>query len=169
MKKSFLLILAIICLLGTNDVHARYRAAISGQIIDAQNNPVSGAKIRISNNWMVEEIMSDHEGQFYSHLLDEGGYWVDILTNGKIVKSRRIIISRTNRVKRYYNFRVYENAASVHHEDRDPYFRPYSQKVKDQPVKWNYLSGPNGPSFWVNNGKNAKTGQFVEIVKSDRK
>ena len=169
MKKSFLLILAFICLLSLADAQARYRASISGQIVDAQNAPVPGAKIRISNNWTVEELMSDHEGQFYSHLLDEGGYWVDILTNGKIIKSRRIIISPTDRVRRYYNFRVYENAASVHHEDRDPYFRPYSQKVKDQPVKWNYLSGPNGPSFWVNNGKRATPGQSVEIVKSDRK
>ena len=169
MKKSFLLVLAIICLSSTIDAQARYRAAISGQIVDAQNNPIPGAKIRISNNWMVEEIMSDHEGQYFSHLLDEGGYWVAILADGKCIKSRRIIISPTDRVKRYYNFRVYENAASVHHEDRDPYFRPYSQKVKDQPVKWNYLTEPNGPSFWVNNGQKAITGMGIDSVKSEKK
>ncbi len=166
MKKSFLLILAIICLSSTIDAQTRYRAAISGQIVDAQNNPIPGAKIRISNNWMVEEIMSDHEGQFFSHLLDEGGYWVDVLTDGKCKKSRRIIISPTDRVKWYYNFRVYENAASVHHEDRDPYFRPYSQKVKDQPVKWNYISGPNGPSFWVNKGNKTSSSLSTDSLKS---
>jgi len=131
-------------LLSANISFAQYSAMISGRIIDGKNKPIPGAKIKVSNKHTVDEYTSDQDGIYYTRLLEEGGYWIDVYANGKCFKTKKIFISSTDRTRKYYNFRVEGNKLSSHTEEKDPYFTEYLKSVRDAPVKWNLVDGPNG-------------------------
>ena len=130
--KNCTLLFTIIALMFTCNISYAQNSILEGKIVDENNKPLPGAVIRLSKqNQLVQEIRADADGLYYSKLLDEGSYHVDIYSDGKYLKAKKLFIGTTSGNKKYYIIKVSQDKVVIDKVDEDPAPKVKLSKIRD--------------------------------------
>ena len=118
----------------TGNISFAQNSILAGKIVDENNKPISGAVIRVSkHNALIQELWADEDGLYYSRLLDEGSYYVDIYTGGKYLKAKKLFIGTSSSgSKKYYIIRVSDDKVVIDKVDDDPSIKVKLGKIEDR-------------------------------------
>ena len=121
MKNGTLYILLLLLTLTIQNSFAQ-NSIFAGKITDENNRPIAGARIKVSQTGnAIDEIMSDGKGLYYSQLLPQGNYNIDVRANGKYLKARKVYLDCRDDIKWFYNLKMAENELEVTITRRDPF------------------------------------------------
>ena len=130
--KNCTLLFTIVALMFIGNISYAQNSILAGKIVDENNKPLPGAVIRLSKqNQLVQEIRADADGLYYSKLLDEGSYHVDIYSDGKYLKAKKLFIGTTSGNKKYYIIKVSQDKVVIDKVDEDPAPKVKLSKIRD--------------------------------------
>ncbi len=134
MKKPVSYIFLFLLLLAGNFSIAQ-NSIFAGKIVDEYNKPVPGARIKVSQAGnLLDEVLADKDGLYYTKLLPQGNYNIDIRANGKFIKAGKVHLKVTDNIKWYYNLRMTENKVEVIITAHDPFIQTKLSKLEEQPI-----------------------------------
>jgi len=162
------MLFTIIALMLTGNISYAQNSILAGKIVDENNKPLPGAVIRLSKqNQLVQEIRADGDGLYYSKLLDEGSYHVDIYTDGKYLKAKKLFIGTTSESKKYYIIKVSQDKVVIDKVDEDPSVKVKLGKLDDQDPR-HYVIFDGRPTFTFR-VKTDSSGKTISVQKSAEK
>lgn len=149
--KTRALFCTVFLLLLAGNISLAQNSILAGKIVDENNKPIPGAIIRISKvRYLVQELHADKDGLFYSKILAEGSYFVDVTANNKQMTAKKLFIG--NDVygnKKYYIIRVLEDRVVIDKVDEDPSISVKLGKLNDGDPYHTYLDRDNTGSFYL--------------------
>ncbi len=102
----------------------------AGKVLDEKNKPVSGARIKLSRGGnAIDELMTDEEGLYYSQMLSRGNYNLDVVANGKYLRSKKIYLKAHSDETLYYNLRMHDDKLEIEETSRDPFLAVKLEKM----------------------------------------
>lgn len=115
--------LLALLLLQVPDVFAQ-QSMMSGIVLDEQNKLVPGAVIKITRRKDGIEVRVGEDGMYYSPLLDQGYYLIDIYVNNKYYTAKKVQLTSTINKTIYYNYRLKADGIAILYTDEfDPLLR----------------------------------------------
>lgn len=115
--------LLALLLLQVPDVFAQ-QSMMSGIVLDEQNKLVPGAVIKITRRKDGIEVRVGEDGMYYSPLLDQGYYLIDIYVNNKYYTAKKVQLTSTINKTVYYNYRLKADGTAILYTDEfDPLLR----------------------------------------------
>ena len=110
--KSIILLSLLFIVFNCNGATAQV-TAFTGKLVDEHNQPVGGAHIKVYKSGKSVDLQTDYDGFFHLAQIQAGDYWADINANGRIIRSKKLLIQPEGRVKLCYNFKLYAHGVTV--------------------------------------------------------
>ncbi|MCF8450882.1 MAG: carboxypeptidase-like regulatory domain-containing protein [Taibaiella sp.] len=116
-------LLITLLLLRVPDIFAQ-QSMMSGIVLDEQNKLVPGAVIKITKRKEGIEVRVGEDGMYYSPLLDQGYYLIDIYVNNKYYTAKKVQLKSTINKTLFYNYRLKAGGtATLYTDEFDPLLR----------------------------------------------
>ncbi len=113
MNKVALYCLCFFLLLTGTTAYAQ-QGLLSGKVVDEHDKPIAGAIVKIMKQGrLLMETRSGDDGLYYTKLLDQGSYNVDIVADGKYLKAKKVCFNAAPGVKQYYILKALEDKVEV--------------------------------------------------------
>ncbi len=149
--KNCALFFTITALMLACNVSYAQNSIFAGKIVDENDKPIPGAIIRISRErYLVQELHADGSGLFYSKLLEEARYYIDVTVHDQHFTAKKLFIgSGSMDEKKYYIIRVLEDKVVIDKVDEDPSATAYWGKLENRDPYHTYLDRDNAGFFFV--------------------
>jgi|GEM_PF-6663617 len=109
MKQLFILIACcLICGISFGQV-----TSFSGKVVDANNEPVPGARIKIYGHGRTQDVMADASGIFRIAQIPAGEYFADINANGQFIRAKHLLVEPDPRGRLLYNFKLFAKGVVI--------------------------------------------------------
>lgn len=129
MNKSLLFVL-----LFASKLSVAQNSILAGKITDENNAPIPGALIQVTQGKIVSDARSDGDGLYYTQLLPDGNYRVDVSIDGKWYKGRKVYLEAPVHGRRYYDLHLTSGRLVISVDDGDPFLATHIRKVEaEQP------------------------------------
>ena len=124
-----MLFLAVLFLV---DLASGQEAIFAGRVVDEYENPVAGARVKVSYSWnYLDEVQTDNDGLYYTKLLPGCVYYhVDVVARGKRAKAGKVYLKAADNTKWYYNLKVIEDKAYVLVTEHSPFMATEFSRVE---------------------------------------
>ncbi len=112
MKRIVIFALFVFCLFSCTYLSAQI-TSLTGKVVDEHNEPVAFSKFRIYRAGNIIEATTDNYGIFYVQQLPAGDYFYDLKSNGKLFKHKKIYVQPEEKMKVYYNFKLFAQGVTI--------------------------------------------------------
>ncbi len=102
---------------------------IAGKLTDENDQPVSGATVRISKAGKAVDAYSDEDGLFYTQLLHSDLYHLDVIIRGKVLKAGKVYVPNVQKKKKFYFLKIAGNKIRVRIDGDDPFLKAKVSKI----------------------------------------
>ncbi len=123
-------ILIFLFLLAHGEIWAQ-SGIIAGKLTDENDQPVSGATIRISKAGKAVDTYSDEDGLFYTQLLHSDLYHLDVIIRGRVLKAGKVYVPNVQKKKKFYFLKIAGNKIRVRIDGEDPFLKAKVSKIKN--------------------------------------
>ena len=148
-------ILFIAVLLFFNGNIQAQKYILAGNITNAANKPINGALIQAVNNERLVFTYSDADGLYYTEMIPEGTYEVNI-TIDSVTYLSKITLKAPAKKNRFYNFQLKNKKIVATMVENDPFMETALTKAKN--TKANYLF-PNDKKYNIISVRHDSTGK----------
>src|SRR5205814_2371094 len=114
---------------------------LAGKITDENNTPIDGALIQVTHGKIVSDARSDQDGLYYTQLLPEGAYRVEVRVGDKWYKGRKVYLEEAGYSRKYYDLRIAEGRIAISINDGDPFLTTHIRKIETEQIRVDF-----GPS-----------------------
>ncbi|MCW3121175.1 MAG: Carboxypeptidase regulatory-like domain [Flavipsychrobacter sp.] len=119
MKKA---IWILVLLIATGDIAFGQKQMFAGKVTDEHGMPVPGARIKINKGYDLKyETQADKDGLYYTQLLPQDSYNMEVIANGRYMRARRIPLHANGHEKWFYNLKIGAKKVTVERTDKDPF------------------------------------------------
>ena len=123
---------ALVCLCA--DSYAQ-NSIFAGKIVDENERAVAGAVVKVTGNGMTTETRSTVLGLFYTKMIPDGKYKVEVKRNGKYLKGKKIVINEVapGKEKTYYILKLSKKKMKVSETQTDVFRQTALNGAESQP------------------------------------
>lgn len=106
---------------------------LAGKITDENNRPIAGALIQVTHDRVVSEARSDGDGLYYTGLMPDGMYRVDVHVDGKWYKGRKVYLEQPVSYRhKYYDLRIVNERLAITVDDGDPFLASQLRRIETE-------------------------------------
>ena len=142
----------MLLLLFACNVALAQKQMFAGKVTDENGMAIPGARIKINKGFDLKcETQADKDGLYYSKLLPQGGYNIELIANGKYMKARRVLLHTSGNDKWYYNLHAGAKKLTVDRVKQDPFMKTKLSQIETSGKNtFDMLVPSRGPGLYDN-------------------
>lgn len=108
---------------------------LMGKIVNEDHEPIAGATLRLSKAGKAVEATSDNDGLFYSRLLASDNYHLDVVVDGKYMRTKKLYLPPAEKKKVFHYLRVVGDKVIITVREDDPFLKNKLSKIEQDPIR----------------------------------